>query len=731
MTVTVYSNKYEIQEEIAQGGMGIVYKAWDRMLERVVALKVIHQNLAKDSNFLDRFLDEARKMALLHHTNIIQIYSVENDQGMPFLVMEYFPGVNLKTYLRKNNPLSLNESVKIVSQIALALIFTHRKGIIHRDIKPANIILDDSLTVKLTDFGIARALGQTAHTATGQLLGTVKYMSPEQARDMPLDGRSDLYSLGMLFYELVTGENPRNDLTAVGILSRLVTEGHMPSLRFSETLNIPSEIQQIIIDLLQFHPENRIPNAENFIDRLEQSFPSSTTAKTKFHAENTSETKTLSLDHSLKSKANEATGSQGSGAFQSKNIDEGSAFEHQGSMAALQNQQALPLGQALATEPKPKSFLRLRYGILVPTISLLLAIGGYAWHYFGSTAPGLPKDNQLAMTPKLRIIKEEKTTPVDSDSKPNVQVNKGPQLKKFDSPDPEVLPTLSTQISPPAIARPSPSSDLSVEIPLEAEEIQAESPHEIVPPSQGQPGIESTIQQLKTAPVVSDSKPNVQENKGPQPKEFDSPGPEVLPTLSTQMSPPAIARPSPSSDLSTEPLEAEEIQAESAHDIVSSSQGQPESKSTIINLSQVPNSDLSSLEVPPMVPVMSDFPKETIENGLDIVLNQASQESMEAILHNQVEKLQRAIIEKNWDALERLSTMSESRRFWLETLYTKYQSVQIDIAQVATEPTEGKATIYFTKGIRSNGEVVIPNAIGRTIKITIPKNGDEWGRIIW
>ena len=646
MTTTVYSNKYEIQEEIAQGGMGIVYKAWDRMLERVVALKVIHQNLATDSNFLDRFLDEARKMALLQHPNIIQIYSVENDHDMPFLVMEYFPGDNLKTYLRNNIPLSLKESVHIVSQIAHALTFTHKKGIIHRDIKPANILLDNISTVKLTDFGIARALGQTAHTVTGQLLGTVKYMSPEQARDISLDGRSDLYSLGMLFYELVTGANPRNDLTAVGILSLLITEGHMPTLNFPASLSVPSEIQEIIIELLQFHPSDRIPNAESLIDRLEKSFSSEGPSIADCKDENTNETQTLSLAHSFKSGANKAAVFQDSSSSQSPNTDGDSGFEHQASLASAQNPSTIQLEKTSGSESQANSFLMPRYGPLVVTIALIMAIGGYAWNYIKSPQPVLVQDHQIATTPNIRVIKEEKTTL-----------------------------------------------------------------------------------------VVPDSKQKAQHSKEVSPEEFASPRQESLATLPSQQSQEASSTPSLSSVSPTEIVrETEESQAGPHHDIVSSSQVQSEPSPPLVEMplsATAPNANLTPSDVSPTVSAKSAFPIEAIEEGSSIIHTQASQERMNANLHAQVEQLQQAIIEKNWDALEEMSLMSESRRFWLEALYSKYQSVHIDIAQVATEASEGRAIIHFTKGIRSNGEVVIPNTIGRTIKITIPKNGDEWGRIIW
>ena len=657
MAAILYSNKYEIQKEIAQGGMGVVYQAWDHMLERVVALKVIHQNLANDSNFLDRFLDEARKMAHLHHPNIIQIYSVEKDHNIPFLVMEYFPGANLKTHLCQNTPLGIRESVHIVSKIAHALTFTHKKGIIHRDIKPANILLDDTLTVKLTDFGISKAFGQTSHTATGQLLGTVKYMSPEQARDIPLDGRSDLYSLGMLFYEFVTGTNPRNDLTAVGILSMLITEGHMPSLSFPASLNIPLEIQQTIFDLLQFCPTDRIPNAETLIERLEQSFPGGRTPMTTFETEHTNETITMGVGESLKSVANEPSLSKSS--------------------ASLPNLPAKQPERTPPNESSPQIFSSSRSGLLVATISLILVIGGFAWNYLRSSQPPLLLDNQIARRTNMKNFQEEKATPLLTDANTTTNHEKLPE--EFDAPIQKSTTSLSAQ--KPQLSK-----------------IHHDPPEPSLP-----------LPNLPKEKIISegDFSKSVQLAHSPSP-------PDALPIETSH--------------------QGRESQAGPQLDIVSSLQVQSDASPT---LAQVPipplasSSDLNPSEPSPIALAKPALSIENIEEDSGTIPSQTTQVLMRSSLHFQVEQLQQAIIEKNWEALERMSSMSESRRSWLETLYTKYKSVQIDIAQVVTEDTEGQAIIHFTKGIRFNGEVVIPNQIGRTIKITIPKNGDQWGRIIW
>lgn len=267
MSERVFAGKYEVQQEIAQGGMGIVYKALDQKLNRVVALKVVHPNLTNDTSFLQRFLREARAMARLQHENIVTIYSVEQEQGTQFMVMEYFPGTNLHGRMQPNTGLPLTQALAITHQIAKALSYAHAHGIIHRDIKPANVLVGPYDHVKLTDFGIAAALDEAPLTTAGQLIGTLLYMSPEQAKDAGLDGRSDLYSMGLMLYEMLTGSNPRRGLSHAAVLGMLANEAASPILVFPSS--VPADVQAIVRDLLRYRPIDRIKDAQQLIDRLE------------------------------------------------------------------------------------------------------------------------------------------------------------------------------------------------------------------------------------------------------------------------------------------------------------------------------------------------------------------------------------------------------------------------------------------------------------------------------
>jgi serine/threonine protein kinase len=268
MSEQILAGKYVVQSEIAKGGMGVIYKALDRTLNRVVAIKLVHAHLSGDSSFVERFLREARAMARLQHDNIVTIYAVEENQGTQLLVMEYFQGSNLRI-LTKNRPrLPLRDIVNITHQLASALAFAHAHGIIHRDIKPANVLVDKWGKAKLTDFGIAAALDEASITSTGQVIGTPEYMSPEQACGTKLDGRSDLYSVGIMLYEMLTGKTPYADGSKTSILGKLAFDQQELSLPFPS--DVPSMLQGVVRDLLRRQPDERIPDADTLVTQLHE-----------------------------------------------------------------------------------------------------------------------------------------------------------------------------------------------------------------------------------------------------------------------------------------------------------------------------------------------------------------------------------------------------------------------------------------------------------------------------
>jgi serine/threonine protein kinase len=250
--------RYEILEVLGQGGMGKVYKAYDPQLERVVAIKVIECEKEKEKE-QKALLKEAKSTARLEHPNIVRIYEVGHDGNRPYLVMECIAGRSLTEYLRKEKP-SYLWSLKLIQRVALALYYAHKEGIIHRDLKPANIMVMPSGEPKVMDFGLAKILNtETSASSKGMLIGTPYYMSPEQVHLQPLDQRTDVYGLGAVFYEMLTGAPPVDGKSAVEIAMNVVSN-EIASPRSSKP-DIPEEVEAICLKCLQKKPDRRYQSA--------------------------------------------------------------------------------------------------------------------------------------------------------------------------------------------------------------------------------------------------------------------------------------------------------------------------------------------------------------------------------------------------------------------------------------------------------------------------------------
>ena len=261
--------QYRIVEEIGRGGMAVVYRAYQASLERHVAIKVLPPQFAFDSTFINRFLQEARAAAGLKHHNVVRIYDVGEEGGIYYIVMEEVHGEPLNVYQQKLGALSSEQILKIIAQIASALDFAHAKGIVHRDIKPSNIIVGPDGHAVLTDFGIAKAASGTGLTRTGMIVGTPEYMSPEQALGKGVDHRTDIYSLGVICYELLSGRTPfKGETLAVMHAHAYETP---PSL---QTLNpqVNQEVERVIEQVLAKNPDDRFPSAGEFAVALAAAF---------------------------------------------------------------------------------------------------------------------------------------------------------------------------------------------------------------------------------------------------------------------------------------------------------------------------------------------------------------------------------------------------------------------------------------------------------------------------
>ena len=246
-------DRYEILSKVGAGGMSDVYKAKDHILGRVVAIKVLKAEFSEDMNFVTKFRTEAQSAAGLEHPNIVNVYDVGSESGMHFIVMEHIEGITLKTYIEKKGQLSFKEATSIAIQVGRGIEAAHNKNITHRDIKPQNIIISTEGKVKVTDFGIAKAI--SSNTLSSDAMGSVHYVSPEQARNGFIDGRSDIYSLGIVMYEMVTGRVPFDGDTTVAVaIQHLQEEMVEPSAYAPE---IPVSYEKIVLKMTQKSPERR------------------------------------------------------------------------------------------------------------------------------------------------------------------------------------------------------------------------------------------------------------------------------------------------------------------------------------------------------------------------------------------------------------------------------------------------------------------------------------------
>ena len=261
------SDRYEILSKVGAGVMSDVYKAKDHILSRFVAIKVLKQEFSEDSSFVTKFRAEAQSAAGLDHPNIVNIYDVGSENGLYYIVMEYVEGITLKTYIEKKGQLSFKESASIAIQVARGIESAHNKNIIHRDIKPQNIIISTEGKVKVTDFGIAKAT--SSNTISSDVMGSVHYASPEQARNGFVDGRSDIYSLGIVMFEMVTGRVPFDGETTVAVaLQHLQEEIARPS---KYAPDLPISFEKIILKCTQKTPDRRYQTIEELLADIRRS----------------------------------------------------------------------------------------------------------------------------------------------------------------------------------------------------------------------------------------------------------------------------------------------------------------------------------------------------------------------------------------------------------------------------------------------------------------------------
>ncbi len=260
--------RYEISSLIGSGGMADVYQATDVVDQKVVAVKILKKEFAENEEFLRRFRNESKAIAVLSHPNIVKIYDVGFSEKLQFIVMEYIDGITLKDYMESQGTLNWKDSIHFITQILRALHHAHEHGIVHRDIKPQNIMVFSDGTIKVMDFGIAKFAREEGKTSTDQAIGSVHYISPEQARGDVTDEKSDLYSVGVVLYEMLTGKKPFDGDNAVSI-ALMHMQAEIPAPR-SMNSAIPSGLEEIILHAMEKNPKDRYPSARAMLQDIEK-----------------------------------------------------------------------------------------------------------------------------------------------------------------------------------------------------------------------------------------------------------------------------------------------------------------------------------------------------------------------------------------------------------------------------------------------------------------------------
>ena len=261
------ADRYELVELIGKGGMSSVFKAHDRLLDRTVAIKILHPHFTDDEEYVERFRREARSVAQLSHPNIVTVIDRGEDERRQYIVFEYVEGENLKQLLQRTGPMPLRDVLLLGLQMARALAFAHARGLVHRDVKPQNVLLNDDGQAKMTDFGIARSVDVQGVTITGTVLGTSEYIAPEQARGQRVDAQTDVYSLGVVLYELLTGAVPYEGETFVTVALQHVNEP-VPSV-LERRPDAPPRLALAVERAMAKSPDDRYESMDELVGELE------------------------------------------------------------------------------------------------------------------------------------------------------------------------------------------------------------------------------------------------------------------------------------------------------------------------------------------------------------------------------------------------------------------------------------------------------------------------------
>jgi serine/threonine-protein kinase len=260
---SLLADRFEIREEIGSGGMGTVYRVWDKKIGEDVALKLLRPDVAADHKTIERFKNELKLARRITHKSVCRMHDIHEEAGTIFITMEYVPGENLKNLIRRSGPLFVGQTLNVAKQIAEGLVEAHRLGVIHRDLKPQNIMIDGQGSAKIMDFGIARQLSGSELTEAGMIIGTPDYMSPEQVAGETVDQRTDIYALGAIIYEMVSGRPPFEGASGLDVALKQKTE--IPRPPRAVNTQVPEELNVLILKCLAKNKEDRFQSADELL----------------------------------------------------------------------------------------------------------------------------------------------------------------------------------------------------------------------------------------------------------------------------------------------------------------------------------------------------------------------------------------------------------------------------------------------------------------------------------
>jgi serine/threonine protein kinase len=721
MNERIFSGKYQVQDEIARGGMGVIFRALDTKLHRQVAIKILHAHFSGDPDFAERFLREARAMARLDHENIIRVHAVEEEAGAHYIVMEFFQGADLRKLIRGGRQLSLHETLNISLQVTQALDYAHGHGIIHRDIKPANVMVDSKGRAKLADFGIAAAIDEASLTATGQIIGTPEYMSPEQAKGGPLDCRSDLYSLGMLIYEMLTGRTPYHQIAKTAILGKLLYDPEELRLEFPST--VPSFLQAIVEDLLRKDPEHRTPEARIVVSQLKELLSTLPAPSISADTESTVIASTTSPDPKTTKYKSMIQPSQPSVQF---SLSSDTRTQPSAKKEDLEATDILP-SRRPSNQPDPQRSLGQEES----------------------------EDTDILPLPKVPI--------------PQSQMSLSRRLKTY-----HVLPIVGSLVcagvvlggiiyflqhgSDTTAPPPKPAIDREVETPLDlpgsqstlpGQEDQSRGRTPRTPDTEGtkrthdeRAKVDAEQQRLANNQADVEAKRKKPKQDAAAKKVEAEAGKERRHQLA-ETHEPERARVEPAERLKTDP----QAHKEQAEQEAASKRIEDETrKERERQVAEAREAERTRAETAERLKAENRARKEQSEQetaskkAQDDTRKERERQVAEArksaAVHDQqlqalIKNFKTAYENRDFDALEAFSDMNQARVRNVELMFENYSTIGVSVHIAAVTDEEAMATLTYDKLVKPTGEVVTLQAIARTIKIRIKKEGNEWKKIVW